>query len=234
MSDLQTLIVYSSGPAPNPYKVAFVLEELGLPWKFESLSMPDLKKEPYTSLNPNGRVPTLVDPNTDMTIWESGAIVDYLIEEYDKDAKLHYTTPKERSATRSWQYFQVSGQGPYFGQLGWFENHHHEKLPSAIERYKNEVKRVIGVIDGHLAKSGTDFLVGDKLTYADLMFIPYFKSVGKGSITLMAKDIDTAQWAHYTAWMERLHDRPAVAKIAKIYADVWEQIVAAAAASGKH
>ncbi|KAI1127510.1 glutathione S-transferase [Nemania abortiva] len=224
MADLQPLIIYSSGPAPNPYKVAFVVEELGLPWKFESLPMPDLKKEPYTNLNPNGRVPTLVDPNKDMVIWESGAIVDYLVEEYDKDAKLHYTTLKEKNATRSWQYFQVSGQGPYFGQLGWFERHHSERLPSAIERYTNEAKRIIGVIDGHLAKNDTKFLVGDKPTYADLMFIPYFKAVGKGS--LMATDVDTAQWVHYTAWMKRLHDRPAVAKVAKIYDDVWEQIVA--------
>ncbi|KAI1743782.1 glutathione S-transferase [Xylaria scruposa] len=227
MSKLQPLVVYSSGPAPNPWKVAFVLEELGLPWKFEPIQMPDLKKEPYTNLNPNGRVPTLVDPNKDqMTVWESGAIVDYLIEEYDKDAKLHYTTPKEKSNARSWQYFQVSGQGPYFGQLGWFTNHHSEKLPSAIERYTNEVKRVIGVIDGHLAKTGTDYLVGDKVSYADLMFIPYFKSVGKGPLTLMAKDVDTSQWVHYTAWMKRLHERPAVAKIAKIYDDIWVKILA--------
>ncbi|KAI0550105.1 glutathione S-transferase [Xylaria curta] len=226
MSNMQPLVVYSSGPAPNPFKVAFVLEELGLPWKFESIPMPDLKKEPYINLNPNGRVPTLVDPNKDgMTVWESGAIVDYLIEEYDKDAKLHYTTLKEKSAARSWQYFQVSGQGPYFGQLGWFTNHHTEKLPSAIERYTNEVKRVIGVIDGHLAKNG-DYLVGDKVSYADLMFIPYFKSVGKGPLTLMAKDVDTSQWVHYTAWMKRLHERPAVAKIAKIYDDIWVKILA--------
>ncbi|KAI0099674.1 glutathione S-transferase [Nemania sp. FL0031] len=224
MSNLQPLIVYSSGPAPNPYKVAFVLEELGLPWKFESIPMSDLKKEPYTNLNPNGRVPTLADPNKDIIIWESGAIVDYLIEEYDQDAKLHYTTLKEKNATRSWQYFQVSGQGPYFGQLGWFEQHHAEKIPSAIERYTNEVKRVIDVVDGHLAKNGTDFLVGDKVTYADLMLIPYFKAVGKGS--LMAKDVDTSQWVHYTAWMKRLHDRPAVAKVAKTYDDIWEQILA--------
>ncbi|KAI0868101.1 glutathione S-transferase [Hypoxylon argillaceum] len=227
-SNLQPLIVYSCGPAPNPYKVAFVLEELGLPWKFESLPLPDLKKEPYTNLNPNGRVPTLVDPNKDIVIWESGAIAEYLVEEYDKDAKLHYTTLKEKSATRSWQYFQVSGQGPYFGQLGWFEKHHPERLPSAIERYKNEVKRVIGVIDGHLAKNGTDFLVGGRVTYADLMFIPYFKSVGKGS--LVATDVDTAQWAHYTAWMKRLHDRPAVAKIARLHEGALAQALAAATA----
>ncbi|KAI0426722.1 glutathione S-transferase [Xylaria sp. FL1042] len=189
MSNLQTLIVYSSGPAPNPCK------------KFESLPMPDLKKEPYTNLNPNGRVPTL-----------SGAIVDYLIEEYDEDAKLYYTTPKEKNATRSWQYFQ--------------------KLPSAIE--KNEVKRVIGVIDGHLTKQGTDFLVGDKLTYADLMFIPYFKSTGMGPLTVMAKDVDTAEWVHYTAWMKRLHERPAVAKVAKVYDDTWVQILAAGETDNNH
>ncbi|GAP91139.1 putative glutathione-s-transferase gst [Rosellinia necatrix] len=226
MSNLQPLVVYSSGPAPNPYKVAFVLEELGLPWKFESLPMPDLKKEPYTNLNPNGRVPTLVDPNNnDMTIWESGAIVDYLIEQYDQEARLHYTTPKERSDTRSWQYFQVSGQGPYFGQLGWFTNHHHEKVPSAVERYTNEVRRVIGVVDAHLARTGADFLVGDRATYADLMFLPYFKSVGRGK--LMATDVDTGEWAHYTAWLGRLHERPAVARVAAIYDGVWEKILAA-------
>lgn len=232
MSNLQTLIVYSSGPAPNPWKVAFVLEELGLPWKFESLPMPDLKKEPYTNLNPNGRVPTLVDPNTDMTIWESGAIVDYLVEEYDKDAKLHYTTTKERNATRSWQYFPVSGQGPYFGQLGWFTNHHSEKVPSAIERYTNEVRRVIGVVDAHPARQGTAFLVGDKPTYADLMFIPYFKSVGNGEFALMAKDADTAEYKHYTAWLKRFHERPAVGKIAGQYDGLWEQILATKAAGG--
>ncbi|KAI1354475.1 glutathione S-transferase [Xylaria sp. FL0043] len=200
MSNLQTLIVYSSGPAPNPYKVAFVLEELGLPWKFESLPMLDLKKEPYTNLNPNGRVPTLVDPNTDMTIWEIP----------------NSTTPRPRRRMR-----HAAG------------THHAEKLPSAIERFKNEVKRVIGVIDGHLAKQGTDFLVGDKPTYADLMFIPYFKSVGMGPLTVMAKDVDTAEWVHYTAWMKRLHERPAVAKVAKIYDDASVQVLAAGA-TDKH
>lgn len=78
-SNLQPLIVYSCGPAPNPYKVAFVLEELGLPWKFESLPLPDLKKEPYTNLNPNGRVPTLVDPNKDIVIWEVSGFLTVLI-----------------------------------------------------------------------------------------------------------------------------------------------------------
>lgn len=69
-SSLQTFTVYYNGPSPNPFKVALVLEELGLPWKFETVESEKLKEEPYVSINPNGRVPALVDPNKNITLWE--------------------------------------------------------------------------------------------------------------------------------------------------------------------
>ena len=78
-----------------------------------------LKEKPFTNLNPNGRAPAIEDPNTGLTIWESGAIVEYLIEQYDKDKKLHYDTLKERNLQRQYVAYQISGQGPYFGQAAW-------------------------------------------------------------------------------------------------------------------
>ena len=101
----------------------------------------------------------------------------------------------------------MSGQGPYIGQKGWFERFHPEKLPSAIERYSNETKRIIQVIDTHLAKKDTAYLVGDKITYADLMLLPYFRALG----VAFAPEIDTSVWKSYTAWLERMYARPAVA-----------------------
>jgi len=70
MSALQPLTLYMRGPSPNPYKVAIILEELGLPWKSEAVQESELKSEPFISLNPNGRVPALTDPNTDIALWE--------------------------------------------------------------------------------------------------------------------------------------------------------------------
>lgn len=149
------------------------------------------------------------------SILQSGAIIDYLIAEYDPEAKLHHTSFPEKYTTRSWEHFQMSGQGPYFGQKNWFSYAHPEKLPSAIERYANEIKRVTGVIDAHLAKEKTDYLVGDRVTYADLMFIPYHKSTP----IVIAPEIDLSEWVSYSAWMNRLLARPAVAKVVS----VWEK-----------
>lgn len=107
----------------------------------------------------------------------------------------------------------MSGQGPYFGQKSWFELFHPERIPSAIERYSNEVKRVIGVIDSHLVKQGTDYLVGDKCTYADLMFIPYFRALSN----IMAPEIDQTQWEAHSAWLDRISNRPAAARVLAVY-----------------
>lgn len=79
-----------------------------------------MKKEPYTSVNPNGRVPAIEDPNTGITLWESSAIYDYLLETYDKNGSLHFKTGHEKFFQKSWMAFQISGQGPYYGQRAWF------------------------------------------------------------------------------------------------------------------
>lgn len=84
------------------------------------MEFPDLKKEPFLTLNPNGRTPAMEDPNTGVTLWESGAIVDYLLDTYDKSNKLHSTKAPEKYQQWQWEHFQMSGQGPYFGQKAWF------------------------------------------------------------------------------------------------------------------
>ena len=154
-----------------------LLEELGLPFETEFVDFSKIKDKPYTDVNPNGRVPAIVDPNNNnFVLWESGAIITYLVDTYDKEHKLTYTSSPEKWQILQWVMFQMSGQGPYFGQAAWFIMFHSEQLPSAQERYLKEIERVIGVIDAHLASkpSGQQLsLVGDKVTYADLAFVTW-------------------------------------------------------------
>lgn len=103
----------------------FLFEELELNYEVKSFRFDDIKKKPFIDINPNGRVPAIEDPNTDLTLWESGAIYQYLIEQYDTDKRLSYTTVKEKNLCNQWLHFQMSGQGPYYGQCGWFQ---HRKL----------------------------------------------------------------------------------------------------------
>ncbi|MCJ1441029.1 MAG: glutathione S- transferase, nitrogen catabolite repression regulator [Stictis urceolatum] len=167
------ITLYSHGSGPNPWKVAIVLEELGIPYETEFVDMSIMHTPEFEKHNPNGRVPAIVDPNNNITLWESGAIIQYLVDKYDTSNRLSFAngTPDKYYADQ-WLHFQTSGQGPYFGQGAWFANFHSEKLPSAIDRYRNEIKRVTKVLDGQLA--GKEYLVGGKLSYADLSFVPWY------------------------------------------------------------
>ena len=89
--------------------MAIVLEELGLPYNTTYVDFANIKKEPYIKINPNGRVPSIQDPNTGITLWESGAIIQYLIEQYDKDGKISYSSTPEKYLTQQWLFFQASG-----------------------------------------------------------------------------------------------------------------------------
>jgi glutathione S-transferase len=84
-------------------------------------SDPDIRtKEPLVSITPNGRMPAVEDPNTGIKVWESGAIIEYLLEVYDKEGRLSYSSSPQKYEQNCWKHFQMSGQGPYFGQLHWF------------------------------------------------------------------------------------------------------------------
>ena len=167
-----------------------VLKELGL--TYESVYLDFAKQEhkapEFTKYNPNGRIPALIDhKNGDFVIWESSAILLYLVDKYDTEKKLTVTDDNERYSMIQWLFFQASGQGydlllpialrsgsfalysPYFGQAFWYMRFHHEQLPSVIKRFQDETLRVFGVLDSVLKER--EWLVGGKCTIADLAFV---------------------------------------------------------------
>lgn len=213
-SQLKPIKVWGKG-GPNPPKVAIVLEELGLPYEIVPVPFSDVKKPEYLAINPNGRIPAIHDPNTDLTLWESGAILEYLIERYDTTHTLGFPPGSNESYhAKQWLFFQTTGQGPYYGQLTWFSRFHPEKIPSAIERYVKEANRVTGVLEGHLAQqkqkyggSGGPWLVGNKLSYADLAFIMWQSMLGK----VLEKDqFDEDNFPHVKEWLGNMTSRPKV------------------------
>ncbi len=106
-SSLKPIKTYGKG-GPNPPKVIIILEELGLPYEVIPTPFSDVKKPEYLSINPNGRLPAIYDPNTDLTLWESGAIIEYLVETYDKDNKISFPQGSNESyLTKQWLYYQV-------------------------------------------------------------------------------------------------------------------------------
>ncbi|KAL3470260.1 glutathione S-transferase [Aspergillus californicus] len=204
----KTITLHGHGPSPNPWKVAFILEELGLPYEWKYSDNKQIKEEPFLSINPNGRLPAIEDPNTGITLWESGAILEYLVETYDKEHKISFEHgSKDNFFAKQWLHFQMSGQGPYFGQLSWFLRFHSEKIQSAIDRYTNEIRRVSGVLDGVLKKH--EYLVADKFSYVDVAFLPWFDTVPYFTDAI---DFETDFPSLYT-WLEKVRARPGIAKL---------------------
>ena len=159
-----------SSVGPNPWKVALVLEELGIPYETKIWATADLKHAPFTDLNPNGYTPVIEDPNTKTVLWESGAIVEYLLEIYDKAYLISFETARERNLIRQWLYFQVAFQGPPLSQVFIFSNF--ETNPEARSYFVEESLRVVQVLE-QVLQSRT-WLVGGKRSAADLMFVPYY------------------------------------------------------------
>ncbi|CAG8173405.1 unnamed protein product [Penicillium nalgiovense] len=192
-----------------------MLEELGLPYTLKNIRFDQVKEPELTSVNPNGRVPAIIDPNTNLTLWESGAITEYLVEQYDKKGLISYESLIERNQTRQFLHFQMSGHAPSNGQAVWFLMYHPEKVESVIERFQNETERVAKVLDGVLAKNGTGWLIGDKCTYADLSFFLWGQAKGLA----WPQKWDDADVPHYTAWLERIAARPATKKTMAVRAE---------------
>ncbi|KAI3333163.1 glutathione S-transferase [Ustulina deusta] len=196
--------VWITPPGPNPWKAVWLFEELGLNYEIKSFRFDDVKKKPFIDINPNGRVPAIEDPNTGLTLWESGAIYQYLIEVYDTEKQLSYESLNDRHLCNQWLHFQMSGQGPYYGQVSWFNHLHPEKIPSAIERYTNEVRRILGVLETVLSKKPADvqWLVGDKMTFADMAFMPWNSRLSE--VLSLPWDEVWKDTPHVRAWHERM------------------------------
>ena len=154
---------YYSG-APNPMKVALMLEETGLPYDAVPVDTRkgDQHKPDYLAINPNAKVPAIVDG--DATVFDSNAILLYLAEKTGKF--LPENTPKNRGELLSWLMFVASGVGPFSGQSVHFRQYAPEKLPYAVNRYMFEARRHFGILDQRLAKHR--YMVADTYTIVDM------------------------------------------------------------------
>jgi GSH-dependent disulfide-bond oxidoreductase len=151
---------------PNGWKISIALEELGLAYTVHALSfsLQEQKSEAYLKINPNGRIPTIVDrDNDDFAVFESGAILIYLAE---KTRRLIPEDPKGRSRVIQWLMFQMAGIGPMMGQANVFLRYAPEKIPYAIDRYQREVRRLFEVLERQLADH--EYVAGGEYSIADI------------------------------------------------------------------
>jgi len=191
--------LYTS-PTPNGRKVSIALEEMQLPYTLHAIDLAKLQqKEPwFLVINPNGRIPAIVDRgNGDFAVFESGAILLYLAE---KTGRFLPSEPKARSQVLQWLMFQMGGVGPMMGQANVFYRYAPEKIPFAIERYQREGSRLFGVLDGQLARH--EYLAGD-YSIADMATYPWV-AIHEWS------GIDITPFPHLTRWLAAIAARPAV------------------------
>ncbi len=192
------MIQLYTAPTPNGWKASIMLEELGLPYEVRLIRLNENEqKEPwYLALNPNGRIPTIVDDG--FAVFESGAILLYLAE---KTGKLLPADPKGRSVAIQWLMFQMGGIGPMQGQANVFFRYAPEKIPYAIDRYQQETARLYRVLDDRLADH--EFLAGT-YSVADVATYPWVK------IHAWAGVPGVDDMKHLNRWMDTMSARPAV------------------------
>jgi GST-like protein len=191
--------LYTS-PTPNGRKISVMLEEIGLDYTVHDVNLgeQEQKRPEFLAMNPNGRIPVIVDrDNDDFVVFESGAILIYLAE---KTGQLLPTEEKARSRVMQWLMFQMGGLGPMMGQANVFYRYFDEKIPAAIDRYQHESLRLLTVLDQQLA--GQEFLC-DEYSIADIANWCWATSHGWSGI-----DIDGLD--HLDAWLKRMGARPAV------------------------
>lgn len=191
-----TITLYTAA-TPNAYKVSVMLEELALPYEVVKVDLThgEQKNPDYLRINPNGRVPAIVDDG--FPVFESGAILIYLAE---KTGSLMPADSKGRSRVIQWLMFQMSGIGPMMGQANVFYRYFPEKIPAAIARYQGEGRRLFAVLDGQLASH--EYLAGE-YSIADIANWCWIR-------TAKWSGIETEGLPHLQRWVAAIADRPAV------------------------
>ncbi|WP_417267955.1 glutathione S-transferase N-terminal domain-containing protein [Celeribacter baekdonensis] len=204
-----------SYPTPNGVKVSIALEEMGLAYEphLVTLADADVKSPDFLALNPNNKIPAIIDPNgpdgAQIELFESGAILIYLAE---KSGKFLSKDPKTRYETIQWLMFQMGGLGPMFGQLGFFYKFAGAKMedPTARDRYIGEAKRLLAVVDAQL--EGRDWIVGE-YSIADMAIAPWLNALDFYG----AKEVTGYNdLKNVPAYVTRFYARPAVARAKNI------------------
>ncbi|WP_407522394.1 glutathione S-transferase family protein [Methylobacterium oryzisoli] len=196
-----TPIQLHTDQTPNGHKASIMLEETGLPYEVRvvDIARGDQRTPAFRALTPNGKIPVVVDPDRGRTVWESGAILFYLAE---RAGVLRPAREEERTAALQWMLFQAAHVGPTLGQYWNFAVFAEEKWPAVIARFEREAQRVLGVLDGQLARS--DHLAGAEYGLADVMTWPWINAaVGKLGFALDPHP-------HLARWFAAVGRRPAV------------------------
>ncbi len=188
----------------NGWKPLIFLHEAEIPYDMVSISFAkkQQKAPDYVKLNPDGRIPTIVDRRNDnFAVFESGAILWYLAEKYERFLS---TNPNERSETLQWLMFQMGGIGPMMGQAMYFQriakpNGHEDAF--AIKRYVDESRRLLEVLNRRL--DGRTWLVGDAMSVADIATYPWARSHFWATVDVGGLD-------HLQAWLDRIDAMPRV------------------------
>lgn len=197
------MIELLTAATPNGWKISIALEELGLPYTVKPISISNLeqKEEWFLKINPNGRIPAIIDhDNGDFQVFESGAILIYLAE---KTGKLLPADPKARSVVLQWLMFQMSGVGPMMGQANVFFRYAPEKIQYAIDRYQREVRRLFEVLERQL-KTNT-YIAGPEYTIADIALFPWVAGYEWSGVSIDGL-------TSLKRWLDLVGARPAVVK----------------------
>ena len=192
-----------SWTTPNGRKVSIMLEECGLPYNVHKIDIGkgDQFTPQFLAINPNGKIPAIVDSNgpdsKPITLFESGAILVYLAQHYQKFLPPDWI---QLYHVFQWLMFQMGGVGPMFGQTHHFLRAAKEEVPYAIERYKKETDRLYGVMDSQLAKS--EYLAGNFYSIADIATYPWVARYEWHKT-------DLNQFPHVKRWFDEIGKRPA-------------------------
>lgn len=197
--------VYSAN-TPNGLKVPIALEELGVDYRLikVDLSAGEQKLPSFLAMNPNGRIPVIVDHRgpaaKPLTLSESGAILLYLAETY---GGLLPADPHERQRALEYLFLQVASVGPNFGQAGWFMRSAATKVPLAIDRFRQESERLTGLLEARLQEH--PWLAGNEYSLADIMHFCWLRMADYAGV-------DLQQFPQVRAWIARISARPAVSR----------------------
>jgi GST-like protein len=209
-----SLIELHSWPTPNGQKVHIALEELALPYRVVPVDIGagEQFSPQFLALNPNHRIPAIIDDDgpggAKLPLFESGAILIYLAE---KSGRLIPTDPSARYICLQWLMFQMGGVGPMFGQANHFANYAPEKIPYAIDRYRNEAIRLLRVLEKRLSEA--KFLAGKDYSIADIATYPWIKAAAATG------HFDLGGTPAVADWMEGVAARPAVERGMAVLAD---------------
>lgn len=191
----------------NGWKLPILFEEMGVPydWALVDFEKREQRSERFLRINPNGRIPALIDRAREVTVAESGAILEYaatrfgspLLPTPEEDLQLHLQV-------KQWLYWQVSGLGPAMGQAMYFQRiarvQGHDD-PFAIGRFRAEAERCLRMLDDQLRESGGPFVLGARITLVDVACFAYAASA-------YWANTDVSDMPNLRAWIDRLHERP--------------------------